>query len=77
MGFGQRMIGAFLNLMSPREIILLSLSLLASLCGIYIGINVSGREAAVFLDLDNICRYLKFVVRIERLFRSQLGLAGR
>ena len=76
MGFGQRIIGAFLDLMSSREIILLSL--LASLCGIYIGINISGREAAVFLELDNICRYLRFVVRIgSPFFRSQLGLAGR
>ena len=53
-----------------------SLSLLASLCGIYIGINVSDREAAVF-DLHNICRYLIFVIRIGCPFRSQLGLARR
>jgi hypothetical protein len=54
-----------------------SLSLLAGLSGIYIGIDVSDREAAVFLDLNDVYRYLRFVIRIGCPFRSQLGLTGR
>jgi len=50
-----------------------------SLCPVFaeFTLNVSDREAAVFLDLNDVCHYLRFVIRIGCPFRSQLGLAGR